>query len=236
MGAPSQTKTRGVYERDRGSGIWWIRWADGLGRIRRQKVGPRPLAIAAYHKRKAEAREAGLFPELYRRGIRFAELCEDFKRAKPNHWSYQTGNAILERLRKWFDQMAASMISPQIIEERLNSLIADGRTPATANRYRSVASAIFNWGIRNQKVTANPVRAVKLRREDNHRLRFLEKDEEVRLRASIRPPARWCLPSWAPWRSWSAASFANACAPGYAMLARRVSGSAGQRKSWTSPG
>src|SRR5262245_27473614 len=34
-------KIRGVFERPKGSGIWWIRYADEFGQIHREKVGMR---------------------------------------------------------------------------------------------------------------------------------------------------------------------------------------------------
>ena len=59
------------------------------------------------------------------------------------------------------------------------------RTPATANRYRAVFSLIFREAMRNGKATSNPARLVKLRRENNGRIRFLSDDEEQRLRNVI---------------------------------------------------
>ena len=37
---------RGIYEREKGSGIWWIRYSDSTGRIRREKAGTESAAIA----------------------------------------------------------------------------------------------------------------------------------------------------------------------------------------------
>jgi len=47
-------KTRGVYEKMPGSDVYWIRYADASGRIRREKVGPKSAALKLYHKRKIE--------------------------------------------------------------------------------------------------------------------------------------------------------------------------------------
>jgi len=49
------TKVRGVYEREQGSGIWWIRY-EVEGKPKREKVGRRSDAIALYQKRKADVR------------------------------------------------------------------------------------------------------------------------------------------------------------------------------------
>ena len=48
-----QTKrVRGVFERPKGSGIWWIRYADEAGQIHREKVGMKRTAINIYQLRK----------------------------------------------------------------------------------------------------------------------------------------------------------------------------------------
>ena len=51
------TKTRGVFERPKDSGKWWIRYSDEFGRERREAVGPHKLAVKMYHVRKAEVAE-----------------------------------------------------------------------------------------------------------------------------------------------------------------------------------
>lgn len=49
-------KDRGLFERKRGSGIWWIRYADQYGKNHREKVGPKSEARKIYYQRKTEAR------------------------------------------------------------------------------------------------------------------------------------------------------------------------------------
>ena len=41
-------KETGVYEKEPGSGVWWIRFKSN-GVTRREKIGRRGDAIAAYH-------------------------------------------------------------------------------------------------------------------------------------------------------------------------------------------
>ncbi len=57
------SRTRGLYQREPGSGIWWIRYADASGRIRREKAGTKSAAIKLYNKRKAEALQGRKLPE-----------------------------------------------------------------------------------------------------------------------------------------------------------------------------
>src|SRR6266852_9352059 len=56
-------RERGTFERPKGSGIWWVRYADGHGRLHREKVGPKALARKVYEKRKTEIREGRFFPQ-----------------------------------------------------------------------------------------------------------------------------------------------------------------------------
>jgi integrase len=45
---------------------------------------------------------------------------------------------------------------------------------------------VFSLAVRNRKLSANPVRQVKRRTENNERVRFLDTEEENKLRAKIR--------------------------------------------------
>jgi site-specific recombinase XerD len=56
---------------------------------------------------------------------------------------------------------------------------------ATANRFRSLISSIFSFGIRRGLVAANPVATVPRFRESEGRIRFLDAAEESALRAAI---------------------------------------------------
>lgn len=191
---------RGIYERVGGSGVWWIRYADALGNIHREKIGPKPLAVAAYQKRKTEVKEGKLFPNIRYNRLNFGDLCDEFKRAKPLHWSIgRKGTSrgdLFNRVRSWYADRPAALITPQAIEEKLNSLIEEKRTAATANRYRSILSSIFSWAVKNDKLPSNPVRSVPIRREDNHRIRFLDEKEEKALRAAIQVTAPFAEPDF----------------------------------------
>ena len=68
-------KLRGVFEKVPGAGVWWIRYADVSGRIRREKVGNRGAALKLYHKRKTQVLQGEKLPENFRaRPILFSEI------------------------------------------------------------------------------------------------------------------------------------------------------------------
>jgi len=91
----------------------------------------------------------------------------------------------METILGWFRERSAEGITPQDIERRLNEIAEEGRKPATTNRYRALLSLVYSLAIRNGKLTVNPVRQVKPRKENNERIRFLDEKEENSLREKI---------------------------------------------------
>jgi len=77
-------------------------------------------------------------------------------------------------LRGAFGDRAAANITPQEIDAFFTKHC---KTPATANRYRAYISLAYKLGMENGKVQSNPARLVRLRTENNARLRFLSRSE-----------------------------------------------------------
>jgi hypothetical protein len=63
----AKRRRRGIFERPKGSGVWWARYHDQHGREHREKVGLKGLAVKVYQKRKTEVQEGRYFPERLRR-------------------------------------------------------------------------------------------------------------------------------------------------------------------------
>jgi integrase len=183
-------KQRGVFEKLPGSGAWWVRYADATGHIRREKAGTKSAALTLYRKRKTEVLEGKKLPKNLRRAnVAFEEIALDtleYSRTTKVREAYRIDRWHMETLLRWFRNHGASDLSPQEIERRLNELAAEGRKPATVNRYRTLLSLTFSLAIRNGKLTSNPVRLVKRRKENNERVRFLDDEEEITLRTKIR--------------------------------------------------
>ena len=83
----STRKERGVFEKLRGSSVWWIRFIDAEGALRREKVGSKSAATTLYRKRKTDAMEGKKLPKKLRaRQVRFSELADDYlAHAKANN-------------------------------------------------------------------------------------------------------------------------------------------------------
>lgn len=186
---------RGVFERPKGSGVWWIHYYDGEGKRHREKVGRWSTALKAYRKRKTEILEGRFVPPAAApRRVPFSSLVDAFLRYGKLHkspLSYQDDRSHGARIKLWFPG-SASEVTPAEIDGRLRELREAGRSPATVNRYRSLLSAIFSLAVRDGLVGTNPVRGVKRLREPAGRVRYLSAREEDALRAVIRRncPAR----------------------------------------------
>ena len=181
---------RGVFEKVPGSGAWWIRYVDAQGRYRREKAGSKGNAIDLVRKRKNEALQGKKLPEKLRRAtVTFAEIARDALEYSKQHKVPDAARADrwhMETILGWFRERAAADVPPQDIERRLSELGEEGRQPATLNRYRALLSLTYSIAMRNGKVFANPARLVRLRKENNARVRFLSAEEEATLRSKIR--------------------------------------------------
>lgn len=168
-------KTRGIFERPPGSGIWWINYYV-RGKQHREKVGRKSDAIALYQKRKADARRGEKLPELRHQTVTtFGDLAKnalDYAKVHLKTWADYDWKE--RTLRSPFGSHAAAEITPQEIDAFLTKHC---RTAATANRFRAFFSLCYRLGMENGKVTSNPARLVRMRKENNARLRYLSRDE-----------------------------------------------------------
>jgi hypothetical protein len=163
---------RGLWEREPGSGVWWIRFRDSDGKLHREKVGRKSDAEALLNKRRNERRVGKKMPENIRPApIKFDELAnyitEEYSKA--HHSDSRNVKQRLNKLNAHFGQRAAESIKPAEID---NWLTKNTKTGSTANRYRAAMSLAYREGIRNEKVKSNPVRLVKQRVEGGNVIRF----------------------------------------------------------------
>ena len=176
---------RGIYEKAPGSGVWWIRYADRDGRIRREKVGTKANARKLYVKRKAAVWEGKKLPEnLRQRPVTFAEIAnEALAHSRVHKRTHRDDGYRMAILVTWFGSRSAESIKAQDIEAEFAK---QKWAPATCNRYRSLLSMTYRVAIHNDRVQENPIRKLAKRRESPGRVRYLERVEEKALRALIR--------------------------------------------------
>jgi integrase len=177
-------RERGLYEKQSGSGIWWIRYIDTGGRLRREKAGTWATARDLYIKRKQQTLEGIKLPEKLRRApVSFREIARDALEYSDHHKrSARNDHCRMGKLLSWFGDRSADSVTPQMIEDQFR---AQQWSPATTNRYRALLSLTYRLAVRAGKVRENPARMVRHRFEGNGRVRFLSPDEEKRLRSAI---------------------------------------------------
>ena len=117
MPRKSTAKATGVWEKEAGRNIWWIRYrADGV--FKREKVGRKSDAIALYQKRKSELRVGIKLPDNMRKSsIRFQTLCDDIHVCtKKYHRDYRSVVHRLNRIKPAFGELQADAIKPAEID------------------------------------------------------------------------------------------------------------------------
>lgn len=178
-------RTRGIFEKIPGSGVWWIQYADASGRIHREKVGSFEEAETRRRIRKEEAR-LGVLPKLAwrRRPVLFSKIAKDALAYADQHKRSAGDDHIrMEKMIAWFGDRPADSISPREIETHFRG---EEWAPATWNRYRALLSLTYRLAIRAGKAKENPARLVQHKTENNGRVRFLSREEEGALRKVIR--------------------------------------------------
>ena len=182
---------RGIFERPKDSGIWWVSYCDGEGRRHREKVGPRGLALDVYRKRKNEIREARFFPEVIRRReVALADMIDDYlQRIEGKLRSVRECKRQGKLWKKMLPGRSLRQIQPGDIERAIAKRAAEV-APATINRGLAFLKRVFNVAINDDLCEVNPVRKVKFFKENNARVRFLAADEEKALMAELEEPDR----------------------------------------------
>src|SRR5262245_29120790 len=185
-------RVRGIFEREKGSGVWWIRYADQYGRIHIEKVGLRQTAVHLYRQRKTEIQQGKFDSQLIRRkNYLMSEIIKDREEQAKGLKSFNSG--LRTELKYWLDELGEKPVRSVLsgdIEAKRRELqrrnVGKGEAarpmkPATVNRYLAELKKVFSLAIQNGKADKNPVRELKLAKENNERVRYLSDEEESRL-------------------------------------------------------
>ena len=181
----------GVYEKVKGSGVWYASYCDRHGKRHRERVGRRSEAIAAYSDRKREIREGRYVPPRARpKFLTFRDLAEktiEYKKMRNKPRSVKCDIGLLNIIYPFLGHLVADEIKPLVLEEVFVKLIRERKIGSTsANHYRTLVSTVYNYGMRMGLVFRNPVPHTRPYREDPGRVRCLTEEEEAKLRAVIR--------------------------------------------------
>ena len=185
---PKEKKHRGVFEKEKGSGIYWVRFMDVDGKRKARCVGTFSDAVNFYEAEKVRVRKRILAPVAGHRGVRYSQLADEaLKFSEAAHRDQRSFTQRIEFTREYFGNRVADTITPADIADWFSEMARERKwTPATINRYRAALSKAFKIGIQNGKVSSNPARLVPQRKEPAGKLRFLSEEEEVGLRQVLK--------------------------------------------------
>lgn len=181
---------RGIFEREKGTGIWWIRWTDLDGRKRREKAGNRSAAEKLLAKRHTQKLEHKKLPENFRsKAVTFRELTEDAllhsQAENSEKQTYELRLRIQQLLPVFGSRPAETIKKNEIVAWLVKQTAERNWAPSSRNRWQATFSLIFRVGVDNEKIDRNPAAGIRRKTEANGRVRFLSDKEETRLRTAI---------------------------------------------------
>jgi hypothetical protein len=170
--------TRGIFEKVPGSGEWWIRFTDSASRYRREKAGSFAAARKLLDKRRGEAVAGKKLGNLRARTVLFKEIGDDaLVYSRANKRSHRDDACRMTKLVEMFGTSPANDLVGHEMEQRLNAVAkSEGWAASTFNHYRSLLMLCYREALRAGKVTENPARVIRHRKEDNNRVRFLDRE------------------------------------------------------------
>jgi integrase len=118
------------------------------------------------------------------RGI-VAKQYEDWSKANKRSW--KRDREYLGVLKGRFTGKTLGEITPQDVEA-LKAALAKDRAVATVNHYLACLKHLYSRAIRDGQARENPVKAVRLFRENNARVRWLTPEEESKLLGMVPEP------------------------------------------------
>lgn len=184
---PRLRKHKGVFERDKGSNIWWARFTDIDGKRKSRCVGTFSDACNFVDEQKVRVRKRIMAPIPSHRGVRYKQIVEDaIKQSDESRSDHRNFVQRLNTTVEQFGHRMADTIQPSEIADWFDEMEDDREwSNSTINRYRAAMSKAYKLALADGKVTRNPARLVPQRPESNGRLRFLTEEEEKRLRKAI---------------------------------------------------
>jgi integrase len=123
-------------------------------------------------------------------GTKFSELVDDaIDFYKKNRSSWSDFEQRVGLANEDFGHRVADSITGDELQAWMDEMADEHDwTPGTRNRYRSSLSTVFREGIFANKIKNNPARMIRHCKEPDGRIRFLEEEEERRLRQAIVDP------------------------------------------------
>jgi integrase len=140
------------------------------------------LAQEVLHKRMVEVAEGRFLDKKQKATVKFEDFAKDYVEiySKHNKKDWKKDLTRLRALKPFFKGKYLYMIKPLQVEQFKAKRIKEV-SPATVNRELACLKHMFTMAIQWGKAETNPVKKVKLFRENNQRLRYLETEEIEKL-------------------------------------------------------
>ncbi len=165
------------------------------GRRKRETVGPnKALAENILRKRKVEIAENRYLDVKKREKLKFKDFAAIYleNHCKVNNKAWRNADSVYlnpeneTSLVAYFGEKYLYEVTPFMIEQFKLKRTAEGAAPGTVNRMLHILSSLFNRAIDWGKAEQNPMKKVKLYKEENTRLRYLTKEEIQELKDTIK--------------------------------------------------
>ena len=101
--------------------------------------------------------------------------------------SYELGLKIDAMLSAFGGRPAEEITKQDVVAFLTRAANERGWKPSSENRWQAAFSLIFRVGMDNEKIDKNPAARIRRKTENNGRVRFLDADEEQKLREAISP-------------------------------------------------
>ena len=188
MARKPKKSTEGVFERNKGSGIWYVRWYDELGRDRKKSVGTKTAAEAYLAKVKEETRlrKLGLKStarEEERLRLTVADLLERYWPEFEHQKSARNSRTYSAVWKRDLGRMVATEVRAFEILQWQRAQELKGMDGGTINRYTAHIRRVFNLAIRDYLLDSNPCGngRVPAKKESEPRNRVVSPEEERKL-------------------------------------------------------
>lgn len=182
-------KVPGVYEKYPGSGVWYIRYADETGKIQRESVGAKSLAVEVRKDKVADVARRKRFPEEAPKPSKpiptVAEAIDAYLSgpgAKKLSWRDDVNFSNL-----WKDQLGRKRLDEVAVEdiEAVRDSWLKTLAAQTVRNRMNFLSGIYTLANRRGTLLGNPVIAAGLPPKSLDRVRHLKPREEKALREAF---------------------------------------------------
>lgn len=185
----------GIYRRGK---YWWLDYSFRRRRIRE----PAYTANKKLAERLLAKRRASIFEGRF--GLRdiqptpfldeYATLyLETYSKTNKKPQSHRRDQLSIAHLKAFFRGRRLGEVQPMDIERYRRRRLEEGRAPATVNREIACLKHMFSCACRDKVVLTNPVKGIRMLREDNVRTQVISADEEKRLLRCARWLTRWFM-------------------------------------------